>query len=461
MVGQVIDKLDKNLTGTAISDEIHEDVGASAFNLDHDTFFGSTDLEIWTGPGKTGTQLTETTDYTLGGEDTRLTSEAGKSVYTQVTVTNGTYQSGTLYFTYKTVGDYVEAEDPNLTWGKLKYLNDIINGGFPIWQRGTSLDASAAYKADRFKLSHNSGGFNATITRDTDVPSNNLSYYSLKFEVTTADTSVAAGDYVIWEHRVEGYNFQKYRGNYGTLSFWVKSPKTGTHCIAFRSSTADRSYVAEYEIYSANTWEFKTIVVQFNYSGGTWDYTNGIGVIISWTLLAGSNFNTTPEAWQTGDYFSTSNQVNVCDTVGNIFKLAQIKFEPGQKATPFMMEDVQEELTRCQRYYEKSFDLDTTPADLNTDTAKPALGHSLNATSLKGGVYFKVNKRNNNYTVTFYSDSGNSGTWDEYDAGWQNNKSVSAQNITEDKFLASMTTSGMTADECHIMRGWWTADAEL
>jgi len=112
-MGQIIQKLNKNLTGHDISDEVHSDVGSSAFELDHDTFFAGSDLEIWTGAGGTGTQLVEDTDYSVSGQDSDLSTEAGKDVYTLITVINGTYQSGDLYFTYKTLGDYVEAADIN------------------------------------------------------------------------------------------------------------------------------------------------------------------------------------------------------------------------------------------------------------------------------------------------------------------------------------------------------------
>jgi len=103
--------LTKTNSNNDISDELYNNVGASAFNLVHDFFYGSTDLEIWTGAGQTGTQLVETTDYDLGGIDTDLTTRAGVNIYSTVTVTNVTYQTGDLYITYHACADFIDALD--------------------------------------------------------------------------------------------------------------------------------------------------------------------------------------------------------------------------------------------------------------------------------------------------------------------------------------------------------------
>lgn len=232
-------------------------------------------------------------------------------------------------------------------------INDIINGHFAIWQRGTSFAAAASgiYTADRFRYSK-SGAMVHTVSRDSDVPGMSPYdvNYSLKLDCTTIDSSIAAAEYCGIFHLIEGFNFKKYAGNYGTISFWVKSTKTGTYCIALRSSGQDRSYVAEYTINSPNIWELKTITIRFDYAGGTWNYTTGIGLNIYWSLAAGTGWHTTAGTWQTGNYLATANQVNACDSTDNDFQLAKVKFEPGQVATPFVSPDFATELMRCLRY---------------------------------------------------------------------------------------------------------------
>lgn len=96
-----------------ITDEFKTSLGTSEFNLEHDMFFVGTAIEIWTGVGKTGTQLTLTTDYTLHGENESLTRRANRSVYQRIKIVNAIYQACDLYFNYWATADYVDADDTN------------------------------------------------------------------------------------------------------------------------------------------------------------------------------------------------------------------------------------------------------------------------------------------------------------------------------------------------------------
>jgi hypothetical protein len=236
--------------------------------------------------------------------------------------------------------------------------NVIINGNMDIWQRGTSFAAIAHddYSADRFKYKK-VGTMVHTASQSTDVPteaeSGIKSNYSLKLDCTTADAAMGAADRNRLMYIVEGYDYAPLKDNAVTLSFWVKAVKTGTYCIGFINNGSDRSYVVEYTIDSASTWEKKTITLTFDQSGGTEDYTNGAGLYISWTISAGTNFHTTADAWQNGNYFATANQVNGVDNTANDFYLAQVKLELGAGATAFVARPIGEELALCKRYFER------------------------------------------------------------------------------------------------------------
>lgn len=234
------------------------------------------------------------------------------------------------------------------------FKNAVINGDMRIWQRGTSFAAvsSGNYTVDRYW--YGNGGSTAvhTISRSTDIP-NNQFQYSTKLDCTTADASVDAGDNVGFYQKIEGYNFRKFVGQQATLSFWVKAGKTGTMCVSFRNSAADRSYVSEVTIDTADTWEKKTITLDFNYSGGTWDYTNGKGIGIGFNLMCGSTYQTTADAWQSGNYLATSNQTNFCDnadTTCDVY-ITGVQLELGPEDTAFEFLDQQTEFAQCQRYY--------------------------------------------------------------------------------------------------------------
>jgi hypothetical protein len=291
--------------------------------------------------------------------------------------------------------------------------NWIINGNFDIWQRGTSFASpiDAQYLTDRFMYAK-SGAMAHTVTRDTDVPSfaqsNCYSQYSLRLNLTTPDTSIASTDYCAIQQIVEGYNWAQMAQKSFTLSFWVKATLTGTFCISLRNSGQDRSYVAEYTINNSNTWEKKTITVLPSPTSGTWDYINGKGLHISWFIAGGSNFQTTAGAWQVGQFFCTANQVNGVNTGATDFRIAQVMLNIGTEASPFKLngETYINEIIACQRYYEKSYEIDVVPGT-NTEQGTASFEQNT-APHAYGYVPYKVIKRTG-AVPTLYDKVGNIG----------------------------------------------------
>jgi hypothetical protein len=234
------------------------------------------------------------------------------------------------------------------------FKNRIQNGKFEVSQRGTSAAgaASGSYLLDRWSISY-SGAMVGTVTQQLDAPANSEFQYSLRHTITTADTSIAASDYCMHTHVIEGYNVRDLVGRSFVLSFRMRSAKTGIHCVALRNSGSDRSFVSEVTVNAANTWETKFVTVPGGLpSSGTWDFTTGMGLNVSFVMVAGSTFQTTKDAWQTGNFVATANQVNVTDTVGNIFAITGVQLEPGLVPTRFDHRPYAVELAMCQRYYE-------------------------------------------------------------------------------------------------------------
>ncbi len=95
---------------TQITDELYTDVGASAIQMGtvKRLFLGGTDFVINTAAAGAGTELVEGVDYDIVEEDFDYTTEIGFHVYTGIDITNVAYQSGDLYFTYKTYGSYTD-----------------------------------------------------------------------------------------------------------------------------------------------------------------------------------------------------------------------------------------------------------------------------------------------------------------------------------------------------------------
>lgn len=235
--------------------------------------------------------------------------------------------------------------------------NLIINPEFNINQRAYSKSATHGdMTADAWKYNNTSDSVCFVSFPTTVVPTvaqaGRLIAASVKIDPTTADASIAAGQFVFFEQRVEGYDFLDIAQRSFTYSFWARHPKTGTYCVSFRNSVPDRSYVAEYTCSAANTWEYHVINVPASPSAGTWDYGNGIGLSVSWCLACGSTFQTTAGAWQTGNYLATANQVNAVDTVLGATYIADPKLEVGDYDTSRETLDIASEVQRCERRYE-------------------------------------------------------------------------------------------------------------
>ena len=259
---------------------------------------------------------------------------------------------------------------PGVSWSHRAQDNPIINGSMEVWQDGTTFVsiANGEYAAAQW-FRRTSGVGTVTLLQATTVPTvaqaGVLFNYSLQSSVGTIDASIAAGDLYATVQRIEGYNWRHFAQRQFTLSFWVRSYKTGVHCVAFRNNstgTPDRSYVEEYTVNAINTWEYKTITVSASPSAGTWNYTTGAGLEIAFVQAVGSTFHTTPGAWQTGNFYGTASQVNAMDTNSQDFIITGVKLELGSVATPIRFRSFQEELDLCERYFQKSFPYAGTPA---------------------------------------------------------------------------------------------------
>lgn len=225
-----------------------------------------------------------------------------------------------------------------------------LNGDCRIAQLGTSYPAANGHTIDMWRYGF-AGDQVSTVTQEADAPAGSGFVYSHRSTVTTADAAIAAGDFAFHSTTIEGYDVADLVDQTFTISFRVRSAKAGVHCVALRNSGADRSYVHEFTVAAANTWEsHKFTVVGGLPAGGTWNLTSGVGLEVDFTLAAGSTYHTTAGAWQTGDFVATANQVNVLDTSGNIFAVTGLQVELGDTATPYERRSIGAELAQVQRY---------------------------------------------------------------------------------------------------------------
>ena len=338
--------------------------------------------------------------------------------------------------------------------------NYIINGDMRIAQRGTSFVAIAdsVYSLDRF-IYQKSGAMVHTASQDTDAPTlaeaDYLFQNSLRLNLTTPDTSIAAGDYALVSQKIEGYNWTNLAQKYCTLSFWVKATLSGTYCVSFNNTGSDRSYIAEYVINAANTWEYKTVLVPPSPSAGSWNYVNGTGIIVRWTLAAGSTFQTTAGSWQTENYFATANQVNGVNTGATDFRITGVMLNEGLVAAPFSTFDksIEGDLDSCERYYQKSYRYSIAPGtpDSQGNYANRGIASSNNEVSIELATRMRTQP-----TATAYSTTtGAANMARDNSAGVD--VSATSSGFRGEKSVAFLVTQ--TAGNQYTWH--WTADAEL
>jgi len=253
----------------------------------------------------------------------------------------------------------------------INFRNIIINGDMSIAQRGTSassISSGAGFDTvDRFSRYVNSGG-TWTISQSTTVPSGQGFAKSLKFDCTTANGSLSADSELAFFTKFEGQNLQYLKKGTSsaeslTLSFWVRSNKTGTYTCELYDNDNTRAVGKTYTISSADTWEKKTITFTGD-TTGVFGNDNGASLNCTFFLVAGTNLtsgtfsNGTWESATTANRVSSS-QVNLADSTSNEFYITGIQLEAGQTASEFEFLPVDINLQRCRRYLEKSSNMNS------------------------------------------------------------------------------------------------------
>jgi len=300
----------------------------------------------------------------------------------------------------------------------LSNRNIVINGAFQCSQRGTST-TGAGFLVDRFELNiNNTDNIAITQSQDSSGPSGFAN--SWKILATTAESAVAADERVRFRQNIEGQNLQQFAFGTSaaksmTLSFYVKSNKTGTYAVNLEQDDASRVIGSTYAISSADTWEFKTITVGGDTSG-TINDDNGAGLILSWYLLAGSNYTATDntsygasaDGKQAYGHSTTWGQA----TNDNFF-ITGVQLELGEQATPFEHRSFGDELARCQRYY----------FEINWDANERPLGAYYNSSRSVCTQSFHVQMRTDpTVTSTFAAGGLQSDYSNEHCFRWYGNQ---------------------------------------
>ena len=239
------------------------------------------------------------------------------------------------------------------------FRNIIINGDMNIAQRATSassLTSSAYNTMDRWHLALSSLG-TWTQSQSTDVPTGQGFAKSMKLDCTTADASPSSSDAMILQTRIEGQMLQYLKKGTSsaestTMSFWVKSNKTGTYICELRDNDNSRQISKSYTISSADTWEKKEITFAGD-TTGAFDNDNAKSLEIEFWLGAGTDYTsgTLATSWASATNANKAvGQVNLADSTSNEWYITGVQLEAGTAASDFEFLPVDVNLQRCQRY---------------------------------------------------------------------------------------------------------------
>ena len=247
--------------------------------------------------------------------------------------------------------------------GQLGNRNLVINGAMQVAQRGNVSSVTSGYGgADRFKFD-SSGAAVVTLRQQGagNSPTDQGFGFCQQIDVTTADSSLAAGDYALISYRFEGQDLQQLKKGTAnaqqvTLSFYIKSPKTGTHIVELvDQSNSGRHVNKSYTVSSADTWEKKTVTFPMETSN-TITNDNARRMDLNWWLAAGSTYSsgTLQTSWGSDtDANRAVGQVNCMDSTDNNIFITGVQLEVGDTATDFEHRSFAVEKSLCMRYFQK------------------------------------------------------------------------------------------------------------
>lgn len=315
----------------------------------------------------------------------------------------------------------------------------IMNGNFDVWQRGTSfaLASGSLYYADRWTVNR-SAVIAGTISRQ-DGTGVDGSQYCIRIARSASEGAAT----LINGQALETRDSIKFVGKKLTMSFWARAGSGFSDDIdayIYSGTGTDEKYnqftgtVTEGSITNqalTTSWQKFSFTTSSAISSGKTQI--GAGFSIPFTGTAPAN-----------DYV----------------EFTQVQLNAGDEVLPFEPKSFGEELTSCQRYFEKSFNYVTAPAN-SVDDNWGHVATSLTGTQLRQDmISFAVEKRVAP-TITSYSPAtiGSGGNWGYWNGSWLT--FTPSFSITTHGAKPAGTTTGLTGGNSYQILGHWTADAEL
>jgi hypothetical protein len=214
------------------------------------------------------------------------------------------------------------------------FRNHLANGGFDVWQRGTSiagLNNATSYAADRWAIFRSSAA-NYTLSRVAVVPSELTGFnYCARYQRTAGDTSSQP---LYLARTFESISVIPLAGKTVTYSFYARK--------GANYSTAGNNLFTQIEFGNGTDLPFLTQPTSSSITSMT------SALTASWQRFQTTlTVPTTATAARIYSYTSPTGTAGVND----YFEVTGVQLEIGSVATPFEQRPIQTELALCQRYY--------------------------------------------------------------------------------------------------------------
>lgn len=313
----------------------------------------------------------------------------------------------------------------------------IINGNFDVWQREASFNtpASASYAPDRWLITYNGTIGTFAVSRQTftigqtDVPSNPK--YYLRWDQTA---SGSGSTFRTIGQKIEGV--QTFSGGKCTLSFYAKADAARTISQAtLRQNFGTGGTPSAFVDTNSSSFNLTTSWQKFTYT-------------FTLPSISGKTLGTNGDDFLQLSLFLPINTTMTID-------IAQVQLCAGDVALPFQPRSFAEELALCQRYYEKSYNINVAPA--TATNAGSLVWTSRASDSLDDiPIQFKTIKRLAP-TITLYNPAtGTAGQ--ARDSTAATNLAIASGNTGTSGTQVNVSAPTTTA---HIYLFHYVADAEL
>jgi hypothetical protein len=338
--------------------------------------------------------------------------------------------------------------------GAITGSNMVINGAMTVAQRSNSvasISTNGYHVCDRWTYNRD-GTEVITMSQENDAPAGFK--YSTKILVTTADTSLPAGTHIRLGTRLEAQDVRQLahgtvEAKQATVSFWVKSNKTGSYSLGlYKGGLSGNTISQGYTINSSGTWEYKTLTFSADTSAGFNSSDISEGLRVWFTLGANSDRSSgSSNTWSTSStHRAVGQSVNLFDAINNYWQITGVCLNVGDSAIDFPHESYGETLAKCQRYFEVIYPHDH-------------IFSKYNSTYAYGNISWKVEKRSTptaSQSGLFIAYGSGQGAHSSVTVGVQNLRTVGGQFYINNGAYSSYFVRQDSADY-----GLFYIDAEL